>query len=207
MMGRKDIQSKVIIAVGILFILGAILVYMVNHGVGGGYVNTTGVIVDIADYGDGKYSTTVRYKTDNGAVMSNIAYYETGFESGNNINIAYDKDDPTIVKYVDGNKKLTVSLFIIGIIFLCIGLIRLSQLMIEGYTSKSGVVVVGKVSEVVKVIDKDNEYYAVIVAENPLTNAVIEIRSEPTWGKQYVKDQEVKVKFNARTNEGVILEV
>lgn len=203
---RKDIKYKLALSLGTLLIAIATAVYVVGHGVGGDFVNTKGVIVDITSYGNNQYSTSVRYDTPNGAVISNIAYYESNFKTGDSIDIAYNKKDTGIVKYVDGNTKLITMLWVCGFILFGAGIIKLMQLKIDGYTSKSGIIVNGRVSEIVKVMDKENEYYAVIVAENPLTNAIIEIRSTPTYGRQYTKNQEVKVKFDVKTNRAELLD-
>ena len=127
---KEEILAGVIfLIVGMVFMLVGIIfgISKLNYN---NKVNTTGVITEISSYrksnGDRKYDVYVSYLVNGIEYNSKLGGYSSGFYEGKEIEIYYDKDNPTKI----GTKSIDF-LFIIflgmGTVFVIIGGILIYQ--------------------------------------------------------------------------------
>lgn len=193
------------------FILGSLVlvfgasIYLLNHGVGNDYTNTTGTIISISEYGRGRVATTIRYKVGDKPFTTLLDYYDNTMSVGDKVNISYNNMNPSNIRYVDKHTNLYIGLIIIGACLIGVSIIlKLKSITSKGIL-KNQVILIGRVKEVIKTLDKIGVYYAIIEVENPLNHKVIEIKSKQSKCIEYRVGQEVKIQFDVKTNNMSII--
>lgn len=205
MIYRKDIVYRVVLVLGIILVGIGLVAMMIQ-----GYKNyelivTKGKVVDIVDYGEDRYSVTVRYSVGGENRDGILDYYNDDLYEGKEIEIGYDEKDFNRVSYIGDDNDIWYLLSIIGIICLIVYFTHIVALKVDGLQGRQYIVVDGKVSEVIKDIINGG-YYVVVVAIHPLSNKSIEVRSEnfKDSGGYEIGDI-VKVELDIKNNKGKIL--
>lgn len=202
----------VITFIGVGMLIIGLLVYSVNSNYTQEYTDTVGVVTDIQNYGidkESKYTVTIRYTAIGTTYNSNLGFYNKGLNTGDYVNIAYENDSPSDIIYVGDTYKIPMLMIGAGIIIATIGLIGLLTAKSKQFKNKRYINVSGNIREIVREVNSDNMYYAVVTAVNPKTSKVVEIRSRLMTleeAKELRDKEEICIAFDIINNSGSLIE-
>lgn len=214
---KKYIRFMIVTVCGIVLVLISLLVFSIKSNYTSEYVDTIGVITDIVGYSSdtSKNTVTVRYTIEGKVYNNSISYYEDGFRDGKNIKIAYSKEDPNIVIYVGDTYRIPIIISALGLLVTMVGVCNIVTAKTKGIGHRKNLIVQGRISEVVRVIDEitgdTKGYLAMAMATNPKTDKILEIRSNIMTSDELKslniqRNKEVSVNLDLINNTGEIID-
>lgn len=169
--------------------------------------NTIGTIANISSYidyeGDRNYEVFVTYNVNGKEYESKLNYYSSGFYEGKEIEIYYDKDNPSKI----GVKSLDLLFLIfpgIGLIFFIIGgtgiIIKIKRIKLEKNLKENGEVIYANYVETTintsYRVNGKHPYNIICEWNNPEDNKKYIFRSKNIWlNPETIIEEKNKKKF------------
>ena len=167
--------------------------------------NTIGTITNISSYrehyGDGNYEVYVTYNVDGKKYESKLNGYSSSFYEGKEIEIYYDKDNPSKI----GVKSLDLLFLIfpgIGLIFFIIGgtgiIIKIKRIKLEKRLKENGEVIYANYVETIintsYRVNGKHPYNIICEWNNPEDNKKYIFKSNNIWlnPKSIIKERNIK---------------